>query len=147
MSFITSHKIPIDWRKWIPDSCHRKALSLKAWVALSFGGICMLTMLRALWRDYRTYMAYGRSELPYSVKGWFVSSVVMRPFGTDVFNTVVYDQNPDKRSWLPPDWPRRIRGIRPHVGPHPIPQRQVDQEGPIDIQLVRTKQDRSVRED
>jgi hypothetical protein len=135
MSLI-ANKIPFDWQRWLPRSHRRRELDPRVLVALSFGGVCILTLLRAIWRDYRTYMTYGPGELPYSVKGWFISSVIMRPFGTDVLSTTQYDSDSDKRSWLSPDWPRRIRDPRPSVGPHPIPHRQVDQEAPLEIQLV-----------
>ncbi|KAL1965750.1 hypothetical protein VTN77DRAFT_5250 [Rasamsonia byssochlamydoides] len=130
-----SSVIPFDWHKWFPTANRLRQLDPRVLLALSLGGVGLLSVLRAVWRDYRTYMAYGPSELPCSVRGWFISSALMRPLGTDVFSTDVYDSNPDKRSWLPQDSPKRERGPRPRLGPHPMPQRQLDQYSPVDIRL------------
>lgn len=133
-----ANRILFDWHKWFPTGNRLKQLDPRVLLALSFGGVCLVGFLRAAWRDYRTYMAYGPRELPYSVRGWFISSALMRPLATDVFSTDLYERDPDKRSWLPQDSPKRERGPRPRLGPHPMPQRQLDQYSPVDVRLVRS---------
>jgi hypothetical protein len=135
MSFITN-KIPVHWHKWLHSASRVKQLDARVLLAFSLGGICLLSFLRAAWKDYIMYMAYGPSELPHNVRGWLISTALMRPAATDVLSTDVYDSNPDKRSWLPPDTPKRERGPRPRVGPHPIPQRQLDQYPPVELRLA-----------
>ncbi|KAH8807410.1 hypothetical protein F5884DRAFT_844405 [Xylogone sp. PMI_703] len=92
------------------------------------GGIAFLWLFRAAWYDYRMYLSYGPGGLPYNLYGWFVSTIILRPMGTDVFDIRMYDKKPDKRTWLHDNWPSKARvGPRPHLGPHPLPQRQLNQ--------------------
>ncbi|KDQ58436.1 hypothetical protein JAAARDRAFT_154908, partial [Jaapia argillacea MUCL 33604] len=86
-------------------------------------------------------MSYGPGGLPYNVVGWFASGVLLKSMaiGADVIGTDLYDKNPDKRSFLPAGFPPRPRGERPDIGPHPLPQRQLNQPAPKKIKemLVR----------
>jgi hypothetical protein len=102
----------------------------------SFGGILLINLSLAIYRDYKTYLSYGPGGLPYNIRGWFISSAILRPLSTDVLNTGLYDWNPDKRIWLPPEWPPYDRGKRPKIGPHPLPQRQLDQIAPGECKEV-----------
>lgn len=102
------------------------------------GGIGLLAVARFAWNDYKVYMGYGPGGLPYNMYGWFVSSCILRPMSTNVFSTAQYDKLPDKRSWLGVNWPGgRTRGPqRPKLGPHPLPQRQLNQLATPEIHKV-----------
>lgn len=78
-------------------------------------------------KDYRTYLSYGPGGLPYNILGWFVSAVILRSFSRDTLSTTVYASSADERRFLPASFPPRERGPRPRLGPHPVPQRQMDQ--------------------
>lgn len=86
------------------------------------------------YRDYKTYMSYGPGGPPHNVFGWFAITTVLRPMMTEMFSTGVYDDMPDKRSWLPGSLKRR--GERPVVGPHAAPQRQLNQVPGNEIRRV-----------
>ncbi|GAD91685.1 conserved hypothetical protein [Paecilomyces variotii No. 5] len=103
------------------------SLSNQSIAILSFGSIVFINVALAAYRDYKIYLSYGPGGLPYNLRGWFISSCILRPWGTEVFSTGLYDRNPDKRKWLSSDWPPYERGQRPRLGPHPLPQRQLDQ--------------------
>ncbi|KAF4962053.1 hypothetical protein FSARC_9843 [Fusarium sarcochroum] len=85
-------------------------------------------------QDYKLYMSYGPGGLPYNIFGWLVSTAVLRPMGTNVLTTGLYDDFAEKRTWLPSGWPTKGReGDRPTLGPHPLPQRQLNQLASADM--------------
>ena len=120
------------WAKIMDDN------SLRTTAVLG-GGISLLLFLRVAWNDYRLYLSYGPGGVPYNVWGWLFSTAVLRPIGTNVLTTGLYDKKSDKRSWLPKDWSARTRrtGERPRLGPHPVPQRQLTQLSTQKIHEVR----------
>ncbi|KAL1979823.1 hypothetical protein VTN96DRAFT_5083 [Rasamsonia emersonii] len=151
-----SRKIPSprDWQKWTSSLLERyrisanknsdRNLALVITSLLTSGliGGSLLAVLRAAALDYRTYLSYGSGGLPYNLWGWFLSGVVLRPLGTDVLSTELYDRYPNKSSWLPEEWPlvRKREGPRPRLGSHPLPQRQLDQlaRGKIHQKLIQS---------
>ncbi|KAJ9395611.1 hypothetical protein DTO282F9_7466 [Paecilomyces variotii] len=104
-----------------------RSLSNQTIAILSIGSIVFINVTLAAYRDYKIYLSYGPGGLPYNIRGWFISSCILRLCGTEVFSTDIYDRNPDKRKWLSSEWPPYERGQRPRLGPHPLPQRQLDQ--------------------
>lgn len=111
----------------LPSSQSSRSLSNQTIAILSIGSIVFINVTLAAYRDYKIYLSYGPGGLPYNIRGWFISSCILRPCGTEVFSTDLYDQNPDKRKWLSSEWPPYEREQRPRLGPHPLPQRQLDQ--------------------
>ncbi|KAF2259037.1 hypothetical protein CC78DRAFT_418474, partial [Lojkania enalia] len=81
--------------------------------------------------DYRTYLSYGPGGLPYNVVGWLVTSTLLRMLGREQFSTKVYEDRSlplaDQPSFLPANFPPQRGSPRPQVGPHPVPQRQLEQ--------------------
>jgi hypothetical protein len=71
-------------------------------------------------------MSYGPGGAPYNVFGWLVVTTLLRPLASEMFSTDMYDRNEDKKSWLSAG-DLTIRGERPVVGPHVVPQRQLNQ--------------------
>jgi len=62
----------------------------------------------------------------------------LRPLGINVLDTSKFEKYDGKRSWLGDDWPeKRRRDERPRIGPHPIPQRQLDQHGSVKWKEIR----------
>jgi len=105
--------------------------------ALVAGLLGTLAVARAAWQDYRLFLSYGPGGIPHNILGWFISGVVLRPLRINVFDTGKFEKDEDKRSWLGDEWPKKIRaGTRPRVGPHPIPQRQLDQYGSGEMKEV-----------
>lgn len=79
-------------------------------------------------QDYRMYMGYGANGSPLTLRGWLGSTVFLRALSSsDLFSTGVYERDDDRRAWLDGDWLRKPRESRPIIGPHPAPQRQLDQ--------------------
>ncbi|MCJ1265400.1 hypothetical protein MMC22_005277 [Lobaria immixta] len=79
-------------------------------------------------QDYRLYMSYGANGSPQTIRGWLVSTVLLRSLSSwELVNTKMYESNDDRRTWLPDDWPRKRRESRPVMGTHPAPQRQLSQ--------------------
>lgn len=107
-----------------------------AFFTLTAATIGTLALLRAAYNDYIQFLSYGPGGVPYNLLGWFISGVVLRPIGVNVTDTRPFAKDPDKRSWLGDDWPAKKRrgDARPQVGPHPVPQRQLDQHASKDIQ-------------
>ena len=95
----------------------------------AFASLAALVITPLAVRDYLTYLSYGPGGLPYNVGGWFVTNLLrlvsreqlsVRPY----HDAALYLHG--QSGHLPEDFPRR-RGLRPIVGPHPIPQRQLSQ--------------------
>lgn len=80
--------------------------------------------------DYRTYMSYGPGGLPYNAKGWLMASVA-RLISAEQLSTSAYNDRTlplaEKPPLLPPAFPPPRAISRPRLGPHPVPQRQLDQ--------------------
>ncbi|EXJ93622.1 hypothetical protein A1O1_02014 [Capronia coronata CBS 617.96] len=96
------------------------------------GAVGSFFLARAARADYKTYLSYGPGGPPYNVLGWFVTSTVVRAMTIDGFDLRKCDKDLDRRTWLGPDWEKgaekHVRtGGRPKIGPHPAPQRQLDQ--------------------
>ncbi|OCK74738.1 hypothetical protein K432DRAFT_386638 [Lepidopterella palustris CBS 459.81] len=81
--------------------------------------------------DYTTYLSYGPGGLPYNVTGWLTSTVFLRALAQEAFSTAVYDDPTlpfaQAPGYLPSGFPPRRAGTRPKIGPHPVPQRQIEQ--------------------
>jgi hypothetical protein len=96
--------------------------------ALSTIGIALFVPLAI--NDYRVYLSYGPGGLPYNVKGWLIANA-MRIFSREQFSTHVYTDPKllfvDKPGLLPTNFPPQRRSSRPTIGPHPAPQRQLEQ--------------------
>ncbi|KAF2257455.1 hypothetical protein BU26DRAFT_44128 [Trematosphaeria pertusa] len=80
--------------------------------------------------DYRTYISYGPGGLPYNVGGWLAAHL-LRVFSREQLSTVPYDNKQlllaDEPGFLPSDFPPKRSSSRPRIGPHPVPQRQLEQ--------------------
>ncbi|KAF2116607.1 hypothetical protein BDV96DRAFT_645032 [Lophiotrema nucula] len=87
-------------------------------------------------KDYRTYLSYGPGGLPYNAAGWLIANIARlisrEPLSTSVYNnpSLPFANEP---GYLPADFPHRRNSERPRLGPHPIPQRQLDQLPSNDI--------------
>lgn len=81
-------------------------------------------------RDYFIYLSYGPGGPPYNVVGWLVANM-LRPLSREQLsispyhNTTLYLQ--DQPGHLPQSFPQRRGRSRPTIGPHPVPQRQLNQ--------------------
>ncbi|KIX06273.1 uncharacterized protein Z518_04248 [Rhinocladiella mackenziei CBS 650.93] len=102
--------------------------------AIAVGVLGSVIIGRAAWNDYKVFLSYGPGGVPYNVFGWFVATLI-RAFGINMFDVRDFEKSPDQRSWLGRSWPTKNRsGVRPTIGPHLIPQRQLDQHAPPEIQ-------------
>ena len=90
-----------------------------------------------VYRDYQLYMSYGPGGLPHNAFGWAFSGGFLRLLSKEVFSTTMYEQDDDKTSWLPLAFPPRRQGSRPLIGPHPAPQRQLEQLPTQEMRQVR----------
>ncbi|KAF2740065.1 hypothetical protein EJ04DRAFT_559096 [Polyplosphaeria fusca] len=81
-------------------------------------------------QDYRTFLSYGPGGLPYNVVGWLVTNA-MRLISREALSTRVYDDPglpfADEPGFLPDSFPPPRSSPRPRLGPHPVPQRQLEQ--------------------
>lgn len=90
--------------------------------------VALVAYTPSILQDYRIYMGYGENGSPSTFRGWLRSTVFLRALSSsDLFSTGMYERNDDRRAWLDGDWPRKPRESRPIIGPHPAPQRQLDQ--------------------
>ena len=88
------------------------------------------TLLLLAYRDYQLYLSYGQGGLPQNAKGWAISNV-LRVFMLNPYRppkVIRPAQNNSDSTFLARALPERP-GSRPYVGPHPVPQRQLDQLG------------------
>jgi hypothetical protein len=105
--------------------------------AIIAGVLTSIVLGRAAYHDYQVYLSYGPGGMPYNVGGWLFTSTVARALSINMFDVRDFEKSPDERSWLGRDWPERPRsGMRPKLGPHPIPQRQLDQHPSSEVQEV-----------
>lgn len=106
--------------------------------AIVAGIVTSIVLGRAAYYDYQVYLSYGPGGMPYNVGGWLFTSTVARALSINMFDVRDFEKSPDERSWLGRDWPEQPRsGMRPKLGPHPIPQRQLDQHPSSEVQEVR----------
>ncbi|KAL1747409.1 hypothetical protein HDZ31DRAFT_61324 [Schizophyllum fasciatum] len=109
-------------------SRHRNAL-LTAGIPVAL----LLLLFPAAKRDYDAFKSLGKGGLPPTPLGWVIS----RLFGLlahDTKSIDVYDTLPEKRQWLSP-LPQR-EGLRPTIGQHVLPHRQVDQFPPETVKAA-----------
>ncbi|MCJ1465299.1 hypothetical protein MMC07_003916 [Pseudocyphellaria aurata] len=100
----------------------------KAFVSSCAVVTALVACLPRVLQDYRIYMSYGENGSPLTIRGWLVSTVILRSLSfSDLFSTNMYERSDDKRTWLDESWPRKARDSRPTLGPHPAPQRQLNQ--------------------
>jgi len=105
--------------------------------ALIAGVLTSIVLGRAAYSDYLVYLSYGPGGMPYNVGGWLFTSTVARALSINMFDVRDFEKSADERTWLGRDWPERQRsGVRPKLGPHPIPQRQLDQHASAEVQEV-----------
>ncbi|KAF2636488.1 hypothetical protein P280DRAFT_152362 [Massarina eburnea CBS 473.64] len=80
--------------------------------------------------DYRTYLSYGPGGLPYNVRGWLMANV-LKLFAREQHSSAPYDDPDlpfaDEPGYLPDDFPPKRSSPKPKIGPHPAPQRQLEQ--------------------
>ncbi|KAF1963085.1 hypothetical protein CC80DRAFT_512294 [Byssothecium circinans] len=80
--------------------------------------------------DYRMYMSYGPGALPYNARGWLIANA-LRLLSREQHSTAPYDDPKlpfaDEPGYLPTDFPPKRRSPKPRIGPHPVPQRQLEQ--------------------
>lgn len=116
----------------IVELCRDRKPALAALAAALLG---TLAVLRAASSDYKQFLAYGPGGIPYNVGGWLVTNS-LRLRGTNPTDTSKFAKSPDERTWLAADQPGERTGARPKIGPHPIPQRQLDQHTTVEIKKV-----------
>lgn len=98
------------------------------------------TLVVLAYRDYQTYLSYGPGGSPYNVIGWFGVRVVLSPFKREMFSTGIYTRKikqGENSSYLVGEKELAHReGERPNVGPHIVPQRQLDAIASKEMQKV-----------
>ena len=93
------------------------------------------------YRDYQLFISYGPGGPPYNALGWFFSRFLVTPFGQEMFSTKVYErrilagEDTSYLTFVGGQIPHRD-GVTPAVGPHVVPQRQIDQLSSRSIQKV-----------
>ncbi len=94
-------------------------------------GVGIGALLGGIWayRDYRSWLALGPGGLPYNLYGW-LRVTWLRLRKRNPTDTLIFEP------WIGRAGDRRVldalpirAGNRPHVAPHPIPHRQLDQHG------------------
>ena len=92
-------------------------------------GVGIGALLGGIWayRDYRSWLALGPGGLPYNLYGW-LRVTWLRLRKRNPTDTLIFEP------WIGRAGDRRVldalpirAGNRPHVAPHPIPHRQLDQ--------------------
>jgi hypothetical protein len=93
------------------------------------------------YEDYQLFISYGPGGPPHNALGWFFSRFLATPFGQEMFSTAVYErrilagENTSYLTTADGQLPQRD-GATPVVGPHVVPQRQIDQISGGEIQKV-----------
>ena len=97
----------------------------------SLSALGFSVVLPFAWHDYSVYLSYGPGGLPYNIVGWLVSTIGLRLASREQLSTHIYDDGSlpfaDEPSRLPQHFPPQRTSPRPRLGPHPVPQRQLDQ--------------------
>ena len=106
---------------------------------LAVGTLASLIIGRVAWKDYQLFLSYGPGGPPYNPLGWLVANI-LRPLRINMIDVRKFETDPDQRSWLGENWSGKAPrpGSRPHTGPHPVPQRQLDQHPSKEIQQVQS---------
>jgi hypothetical protein len=98
--------------------------------AAALSTIAIAVLIPFAVNDYHVYLSYGPGGLPYNVKGWLIANA-MRLFSREQLSTRVYNDPKllfaDEPGLLPANFPPQRRSSRPKIGPHPAPQRQLEQ--------------------
>jgi hypothetical protein len=117
-------------------------------LAVGIGTLASLIIGRAAWKDYELFLSYGPGGVPYNPLGWLVANI-LRTLRINMIDVRKFETDPDQRSWLNGEnWSSAKRpGSRPHTGPHPIPQRQLDQHPSKEIQQKFLSSFKSLGED
>ncbi|KAJ8100239.1 hypothetical protein POJ06DRAFT_100213 [Lipomyces tetrasporus] len=94
--------------------------------------LCFSAATIPAYQDYQLYMSYGPGGPPYNAFGWFISRFLITPFAQEMFGTEVYQQRINQGETttfihLPDGKLPRRKGKIPVVGPHAVPQRQINQ--------------------
>ena len=80
--------------------------------------------------DYRLFISYGPNGVPSNVVGWLFVTFT-RLLAREQRSPAPYDDKAlpfaNEPGYLPTDFPRPRGSKRPTLGPHPAPQRQLDQ--------------------
>ncbi|KAF2678625.1 hypothetical protein K458DRAFT_394676 [Lentithecium fluviatile CBS 122367] len=117
-------------------STNRLAAILHAHPTTSISTLGLALALPFAISDYRLFISYGPSGVPHNAIGWLISTL-MRPLGREQRSSDVYKDKKlpfaDEPGYLPADFPPPRRPERPNLGPHPIPQRQLDQLPDADV--------------
>jgi len=103
---------------------------------LAVGTLTSFIIGRVAWKDYQLFLSYGPGGPPYNPFGWLVANI-LRPLRINMIDARKFETDPDQRSWLGENWlanGHHRPGSRPHTGPHPVPQRQLDQHPSKEIQ-------------
>lgn len=101
----------------------------RAVIVSALSATVVAVTLPRIYRDYRTFISYGPGGVPYNLIGWFAASVILPPWGREMFSTGVYEEKiaaGETTSYLGDEWDLlRKRDHRPQIGPHIVPQRQI----------------------
>jgi hypothetical protein len=100
--------------------------------------VVSLGLVPRAYHDYKIFLSYGPGGIPYNVFGWLVATVFLGPMRTETLSTAMYEQYEDEKAWLPLGGLSRRGGERPVIGPHVVPQRQLNQIPSKEIQAVRS---------
>lgn len=102
-----------------------------------------LLLLPLLYKNYQTYLSYGPGGAPYNLLGWFGVTFLLYPFGRNMTSTTIYEKkiaNGETQSYLSEDTIDLLRILkrekRPAVGPHYVPQRQVEEFAGEEVKMV-----------
>lgn len=91
--------------------------------------LAVLAVAGSVWvyRDYHAWLALGPGGLPYNFRGWLMTTW-MRTQKRDALDTARFARaiGAGGNRFLAEDLPRRA-GLRPRIGVHPVPHRQLDQ--------------------
>lgn len=107
------------------------------------GSIILAPFLIILYRDFRAYKRLSPGGLPHNFKGWISTNILAFRYQNPPLELSYYqeliDEGDDDRSWLgEKEWGTRRRdGVRPTVGRHPVPNRQLDQIPADEVAKVR----------
>jgi hypothetical protein len=80
--------------------------------------------------DYRLFISYGPNGVPQNALGWLLVTI-LRPLGREQHSSALYKNEKlpfvNEPGYLPAHFPPPRSSERPTVGPHPVPQRQLNQ--------------------
>ncbi|GFN16264.1 hypothetical protein AtubIFM55763_001678 [Aspergillus tubingensis] len=104
-------------------------------------------LLPLLYKNYKTYLSYGPGGAPYNLLGWFGVTFLLYPFGRNMTSTTIYEKkiaNGETQSYLSEDTVDLLNALkrekRPAVGPHYVPQRQVEEFAGEEVKMYLDSQ-------